>query len=112
MQHNNVNKSDFRSTFYQNLPHKPYCTDELGAGLIIRQKKTAIQMPYIQHNPPCFISSLVFDVDRSDAYFAWSDANLPTPTWIAKNRQNGHAHIGYMLATPVCTTHRAKTEHY
>lgn len=108
MQHNNVNKSDFRSNFYRNLPHKPYCTDELGAGLIIRQKKTAIQMPYIQHNPPCLVSSLVFDIDRSDAYFSWSDANLPPPNWIAKNRLNGHAHIGYMLATPVCTSHRAK----
>ena len=100
--------TDFRSTFYKNLPHKPYGTNELGAGLIIRQKKTAIQMPYIQHNPPCFISSLVFDVDTSDAYFSWFDANLPPPTWIAKNSQNGHAHIGYMLLAPVCTTHRAK----
>ncbi len=100
--------TDFRSIFYKNLPHKPYCSDELSAGLIIRQKKTAIQMPYIQHNPPCFITSLVFDIDRSDAYFAWSDANLPTPSWIAKNRLNGHAHVGYMLAIPVCTTHNAK----
>ena len=108
MQHNNVNKSDFRSIFYRNLPHKPYCTDDLGQGVIIRPKKTAIQMPYIQHNPPCFISSLVFDVDTSDAYFSWFDANLPTPNWIAKNRLNGHAHVGYMLATPVCTTHNAK----
>jgi hypothetical protein len=108
MQYNNVNNSDFRSNFYRNLPHKPYCTDELGAGLIIRQKKTAIQMPYIQPNPPCLVSSLVFDIDRSDAYFSWSDANLPPPNWIAKNRLNGHAHIGYMLATPVCTSHRAK----
>ncbi|HCH8097850.1 TPA: replication initiation protein, partial [Acinetobacter baumannii] len=73
-----------------------------------RPKRTAIQKPYIQHNPPCLVSSLVFDIDRQDAYFAWSDANLPTPTWIAKNRQNGHAHIGYMLLAPVCTTHRAK----
>ena len=100
--------TDFRSVFYKNLPHKPYCTDELGSGLIIRQKKTAIQMPYIQPNPPSFISSLVFDVDTSDAYFSWSDANLPTPSWISKNRKNNHAHIGYMLATPVCTTHNAK----
>lgn len=100
--------TDFRSIFYKNLPHKPYCTSELGSGLIIRQKKTAIQMPYIQHNPPCFIASLVFDVDTSDAYFSWFDANLPTPNWIAKNRLNGHAHVGYILATPVCTTHNAK----
>lgn len=99
---------EFRSNFYQKLPHKPYCSDDLGHGVIIRPKSTAIQKQYIQHNPPCLITSLVFDIDRSDAYFAWSDANLPTPTWIAKNRQNNHAHVGYMLATPVCTTHRAR----
>jgi DNA-binding transcriptional regulator YiaG len=100
--------TDFQLIFYKNLPNKPYCTNALDAGLIIRQKKTAIQMPYIQHNPPSFISSLVFDVDTPDAYFSWFDANLPTPSWISKNRLNGHAHVGYLLATPVCTTHNAK----
>ena len=103
-----MNNAQFKQDFYEKLPHKPYCSDDLGHGVIIRPKKTAIQKPYIQHNPPCLVTSLVFDIDRSDAYFAWSDANLPSPTWIAKNRQNGHAHIGYMLLAPVCTTHRAK----
>jgi hypothetical protein len=103
-----MNNAQFKQDFYEKLPHKPYCSDDLGHGVIIRPKKTAIQKPYIQHNPPCLITSLVFDIDRSDAYFAWSDANLPTPTWIAKNPKNCHAHIGYMLATPVCTTHRAR----
>ena len=103
-----LNKTQFSANFYEKLPYKPYCTDDFSTGLKIRPKKTAIQMPYLQHNPPCLISSLIFDLDRQDAYFAWSDANLPTPHWIAKNRANGHAHIGYMLAVPVCTTHRAK----
>jgi hypothetical protein len=103
-----MNHAQFKQDFYEKLPHKPYCSDDLGHGVIIRPKKTAIQKPYIQHNPPCLITSLVFDIDRSDAYFAWSDANLPQPTWIAKNPKNCHAHIGYMLATPVCTTHRAR----
>ena len=103
-----MNNAQFKQDFYEKLPHKPYCSDDLGHGVIIRPKKTAIQKPYIQYNPPCLITSLVFDIDRSDAYFAWSDANLPTPTWIAKNPKNCHAHIGYMLATPVCTTHRAR----
>lgn len=101
-------KADFRAVFYQSLPHKPYCSEDLGQGLIIRPKKTAIQMPYIQHNPPCFINSFVFDVDKYDAFFSWSDANLPPPNWISKNTKNGHAHIAYTLAAPVCTTHRAK----
>ena len=82
--------------------------DEKPGYTIIRQKKIAIKKPFIQHNAPCVISNLVFDVDTSDAYFSWFDANLPTPSWISKNRQNNHAHIGYMLATPVCTSHRAK----
>ena len=103
-----LNKTQFSADFYENLPYKPYCSDDLGHGVIIRPKKTAIQKPYIQHNPPCLVTSLVFDIDRSDAYFAWSDADLPTPTWIAKNPKNCHAHIGYMLAMPVCTTHRAR----
>ena len=103
-----MNNAQFKQDFYEKLPHKPYCSDDLGHGVIIRPKKTAIQKPYIQHNPPCLVTSLVFDIDRSDAYFAWSDANLPTPTWIAKNPKNCHAHIGYMLAMPVCTTHRAR----
>ena len=103
-----INKHQFKADFYEKLPHKPYCSDDLGRGVVIRPKKTAILMPYIQHNSPCFISSLVFDVDRSDAFFACFDANLPQPNWIAKNRANGHAHVGYMLAAPVCTTHRAK----
>ncbi len=103
-----VTTSNFRSIFYQNLPNKPYCMDEKPGYAIIRQKKIAIKKPFIQHNAPCLISNLVFDVDSSDAYFSWFDANLPTPSWISKNRQNNHAHIGYMLATPVCTSHRAK----
>ncbi len=103
-----MNNAQFKQDFYEKLPHKPYCSDDLGHGVIIRPKKTAIQKQYIQHNPPCLITSLVFDIDRSDAYFAWSDADLPTPTWIAKNPKNCHAHIGYMLAMPVCTTHRAR----
>lgn len=100
--------AQFTANFYEKLPHKPYCSDGLQHGLIIRPKKTAIQMPYIQHNQPCFVAYLVFDIDRPDAFFAWSDANLPRPSWITKNRKNGHAHFGYMLATPVCTSHRAR----
>ena len=99
--------TQFSELFYQKLPHKPYCTNDLGYGLYIRPKRIAVKMPYIQHNPPCYVASLVFDVDRADAFFSWSDENLPPPTWITKNPKNCHAHLGYMLATPVCTTEHA-----
>lgn len=103
-----MDTAQFTANFYEKLAHRPYCSDDLRRGLIIRPKKTAIQMPYIQHNQPFSVTSLVFDIDRSDAYFAWSDANLPQPSWLAKNRINGHAHIGYMLSAPVCTSQRAR----
>ncbi|MCE6002739.1 replication initiation protein, partial [Acinetobacter pittii] len=66
-----INNQQFTADFYAKLPHKPYCSDDLGYGVIIRPKKTAIQMPYIQHNQPCLVTSLVFDIDRPDAFFAW-----------------------------------------
>lgn len=103
-----VTNSNFRSIFYHNLPHKPYCADEMPGYLDIRPKEQAIKRRLLQVNPPCLVANLVFDIDRSDAFFAWSDANLPQPNWISKNRVNGHAHIGYVLETPVCITNSAK----
>jgi hypothetical protein len=108
MQNNNVRNNNFRSIFYQNLPHKPYCMDEIPGYMHIRPKQKALQKPYIQINPPCFVTHLIFDIDRNDAFFAWFDANLPQPNWISKNKENGHAHIGYMLSAPVCTTNNAR----
>lgn len=89
--------------FYNSLPHKPYCTDDLGY-LIVRPKSTAIQKRYIQHNPPCQTVYLVFDVDRAFGAVAWYDEHLPPPTWTTQNPTNGHAHTVYALKTPVCTT--------
>ena len=103
-----VTDTDFRSIFYQNLPHKPYCMDEIPGWMRIRPKTQALQKPYIQVNPPCMVAFLVFDIDKDDAFFAWSDANLPQPNWISKNRKNGHVHMGYMLSAPVCTTNNAR----
>lgn len=108
MNKSNVSTSDFRSIFYQNLPHKPYCADEMPGYMDIRPKDQAITRRLIQVNPPCIIANLVFDIDRKDAFFAWSDANLPQPSWISKNPKNCHAHIGYMLAAPVCTSDNAR----
>ena len=91
---------------YQSLPNKPYCTDDLGF-LSIRRKDTAVRKRYIQHNPPSMVHSLVFDIDHPTAVLSWADENLPPPTWSSQNPQNGHAHIGYLLKTPVCTSDKA-----
>lgn len=82
-------------------PKKPYCADWLDYGLKIRSLSAASKKRYIQHNPPNLVVTMVHDVDRENAAIAWEDADLPPPTWIAKNRENGHAHIAYSLRAPV-----------
>lgn len=92
------------SDFFANLAHKPYCSTDLGYGLKIRSKQTAITMPYIQGNQPCMVHYFFFDIDHPQAVFAWFDVNLPMPYWTAQNRKNGHAHICYKLKVPLCTS--------
>ena len=93
----------------ETLPHKPYCTDELGV-TYIRQKKTAIKKKYLQVNQPKISTYLIFDIDRQGAVLAWYDNNLPMPFWSSKNPENAHAHIAYRLKVPVCTSDMAHLE--
>lgn len=93
----------FSSVFKTRIPQKPYCSNELGR-LSVCKKDTAIKRLYIQHNPPTHIQALVLDVDKEFAAIAWDLAYLPPPNWSCQNRENGHAHLGYFLQTPVCTT--------
>lgn len=86
------------------LPRRPYCSDELQYGTVVRPADQAITKTFIQLNPPVLKHWLVFDVDRQYAAFAWEWANLPPPNWAAINPQNSHAHLVYLLAMPVLTT--------
>ena len=99
---------EFRSNFYQDLPKKPYCSYGKGTKTYIRSKKHAIQYPLIQVNHVHTVQYLIFDIDAPDAYLHFFDANLPTPTWIAKNKKNGHCHVCYELKIPVCKTAHAR----
>lgn len=85
------------------LPKKPYCTDDLTAGIYPRSYAHAIKRRYIQANPPHLRSFLLFDLDYNGAALAWEDKNLPMPAWAAVNRENGHAHLAYALSAPVLT---------
>ncbi len=44
----------------------------------------------------------------AEAYCSWQDAGLPAPHWVCVNLRNGHAHLGYQLATPVARTSAAR----
>ncbi len=83
--------------FEENLPHRPYHTDDLAFGLRISGKGRALLARYIQQNQPHAQFWLVFDVDREGAAIDWSDRNAPAPNITVKNPVNGHAHLLYAL---------------
>ncbi len=87
--------------FARLIPEKPYCSNEPREGLFIRPRETALKYSHIQVNHPHYLQWLVFDIDREDAAFAWEDANLPAPSFVAQNSSNYHAHCAYLLKCPV-----------
>jgi len=86
---------------FEHLPRKPYCTDDLGAGLQIRPANIATRRRYIQVNPPWLRAWIVMDVDRPGGALAWDDADLPLPAWSSMNPINGHAHLAWGIEAPV-----------
>jgi hypothetical protein len=85
------------------LPAKPYCTDNLQLGLLIRPKLQAIERRYIQANPPTRKHWIIADVDRRGAGYDWELLEAPTPNLVVENRDNLHAHLFYGLGIPVHT---------
>lgn len=93
--------TELYQTFQNCLPQKPYCTDDLLSGLIIRPADIAIKKRYIQPNKPTDLKWLVYDVDRPTAHFDWDDLHCPAPNFTVMNNDNGHAHLFYGLEIPV-----------
>lgn len=91
----------------ERAPHRPWCAREK-SGAHVRPLATALREPYLQLNQPHMCAWLVLDIDRIGGALAWESGNLPPPTYVAVNRENGHAHIGYALAAPVCTSDAAR----
>lgn len=112
--------------FYDDLPKKPYCSDEKNY-LRIRPKETAKKHRYIQPNSSFLTTWLVLDIDRkgymeyvfldgqkyavfnpanpqpfyNDAIFAYYDHNLPPPQLITQNPASLNVHYLYKLTTPI-----------
>lgn len=83
------------------LPRKPYCSDELESGLLIRSKGHAVRKRYVQHNEPNSILWLAFDIDRPTHPEEAYDLGLPLPNIWIQNPENRHAHLLYSLGVPV-----------
>lgn len=95
--------------FEENLPFKPYATNDLSHGLTIQNKKSAIEKRYLQHNPPAKIHWLVFDCDQPGALQTANQlGHCPAPNFEVSNPKNGHSHLFYGLAAPVTRTDAAR----
>lgn len=94
--------------FLAELPRKPYCSDDLRAGVKIRPRERAAERAYIQIGSSRSQGYLVFDLDREGAAWAWEASDLPPPTITIINAQNGHAHLLYELAAPVALGQHAR----
>ncbi|EAP8847698.1 replication initiation protein, partial [Salmonella enterica subsp. enterica serovar Typhimurium] len=94
--------------FKNQLPVKPYCSNNLENGLSIRNKNKALEMLYLQANQPAIQTCLLFDLDENNAFYKFEDVGLPVPTFITKSPDSGRCHYGYMLKTGVCKTQHAR----
>lgn len=93
---------NIQNIFIENLPSKPYCTNDLTYGLIVRPKKTALKHRYIQPNHPDWLTCLVFDIDQN-AYDILEDTNCKPNIAIFNPIQRDRAHFVYNLTKPVNT---------
>jgi Replicase family len=64
-----------------------------------RDRATALQYPMIELNDK-LIKGLVTDLDYNFK-LPWCHPTLPTPNWIARNPENGHCHLVWLLAKPL-----------
>lgn len=88
--------------FSQSLSKKPYCSDNLEHGLIVRSLKNALEKRYIQQNQPNSKLWLVYDIDRPTSPDELTDdLNLPAPHIFVQNPKNQHAHAFYGLQVPI-----------
>jgi len=94
--------------FKNQLPRKPFCSNDLSLGVSIRNKNKALEMMYIQANQPAIQTCLVFDLDEDNAFFKFEEVGLPVPHAITKNPTNGRCHYLYMLSAGVCKTANAR----
>ena len=103
-----VDESTYPSSLKNVLPEKPYASDKLMNGLQILPRTEALKKKYIELNPVHIRKFLTFDVDYN---FTWlnaaKDFDIYEPFWTVINRKNGHAHLIYVLKTPVFCTEAA-----
>ena len=90
--------------FVDHLPYKPYCTDDLTTGLLVRPAQQALTHKYLQYNSPATVWVIAQDIDKKVNPGYFEKHHAPQPNCLVLNPANGHAHALYFLAAGVCRT--------
>jgi hypothetical protein len=95
--------------FIDSLGHKAQCTDNIKEGVRLLPKSYAVQKRYISINHKlAFYIWLDIDNVRPDQFDSIEsriiDENIPRPTLVIRNRDNGRGHAAWRLDRPVCMT--------
>ena len=97
-----IDSSTITKEFINRLANKPYCSNDLGYGIQIRNKETALSRRYIQANTPFNLSWLCFDIDYPCVLeTTFEEKFLPAPNFMIVNPENQHSHLLYGLVTGV-----------
>lgn len=94
--------------FVDHLPHKPYCTNNLSTGLLVRPAQQALTHRYLQYNSPATVWVIAQDIDKQVNVGYFEKHRAPQPNCLVLNPANGHGHALYFLAAGVCRTDAAR----
>lgn len=98
---------DFCESFFNLLPKYPR-TGKNKDESFVTNKKFAINNKYIEINHRNLKTFLILDIDKTDAYLRLYDSNLPRPTYISVNPENGHLQCGWKLTDPVSCSMKSR----
>jgi hypothetical protein len=94
--------------FQDNLPKKARSCDDFDVDNKVRYITEALKKRYIQPNDFNSRSWLVYDIDRATCPDEIRhDLHAPEPTVFVSNPKNRHAHLYYLLNTPVHNNHNS-----
>lgn len=93
---------------------KPRLLLDKGHGQVIRLLRFADAFKYIEAQTPIAAHRIVIDIDRDVRAITrcrdwWNLLDVPYPSYVLLNAENGHAHVFYELETAVATHDAART---
>lgn len=95
------------ASFINSLTTYNRATDSFEYGTRIYRNENAIKKKFVSLNR-LYKSYIVIDIDKPNATYLFEEKNLPVPTIITINPENGHCHYLYELRTPVIYTESAR----